>query len=618
MRLLDRFPSLQQLLTNSVNTFRRFPLTLLCAILGTGVAVFLIEDPGLDTAQVLVRLLLTFGLGLPLFTALTLFLEKRQWFGKIAIGCQGLGLVLLTAYHFSLPDEVMHQGAGLIRFILLGLGLHFLVACLPYIGGSQTRGFWQYNMALFYRFLISTIYSAVLFTGLAIALAAADQLFGLKVDGDRYGQLCVIMAGIFNTWVFLAGIPRDFEALDRATVYPKGLAAFAQYILLPLVALYFVILIAYEAKIVITWNWPIGWVSELVLWFAVVGILSLVLLYPLRMQEEKRWVRTFINWFFRALVPLVAMLFLAILRRISDYGVTEPRYLVLVMAIGLAIVVIYFLISKARDIRIFPILLCAGSLVAAYGPLSASAVSLWSQQSRLETVLARNGMLQSDFTHEAEHELTLEDRKDMSSIIDYICDRHGLEPFSKWLGEDAIDSIDSLDDDDTRASQRADIARLFGFEYVNQYRGKGSNSMFTVSSETTGSSARAVVITGYDYLVSFRLAEHNDFESAFSLDTDSCFVNLNADDLILKVHVGNDRTDSTGVAKLQLSAALDSLVAKYDYKDTPVSARTFTLAGSNFDAKLILENIRGKRESDSLQVRAFDGYLLLSQNWSDR
>ena len=34
--------------------------------------------------------------------------------------------------------------------------------------------------------------------------------------------------------VFLAGIPRDLDALDRATAYPKGLVAFAQYILLPL------------------------------------------------------------------------------------------------------------------------------------------------------------------------------------------------------------------------------------------------------------------------------------------------------------------------------------------------------------------------------------------------
>lgn len=607
MSLLDRFPSFQQLLASSVSAIRRFPLTFLCTILGTGVAVFLIEDPEPDTTRTLVRMLLTFGLGLPLFIALTLFLEKRQWRGKIALGFQGVGLVLLLAYYFSLPQGVMYQGAGLIRFLLLGLGLHFLVACLPYIGGSQTRGFWQYNMALFQRLLLSAVFSTALFIGLAIALAAADHLFGLEVAGKRYAQLCVIMVGIFNTWVFLAGIPKDFEALDRAREYPKGLAAFAQYILLPLVALYFVILIAYEAKIVITWNWPKGWVSELVLWFAVVGILSLMLLYPLRKQEEKRWIRTFIDWYFCALIPLVAMLFLAILRRISDYGFTEPRYLVLMMAIGLVIVVIYFLISKARDIRIIPILLCAGSLVAAYGPVSASAVSLGSQQNRLEGLLIKNGMLQKDADKDAAQVPTLEDREQMSSIIDYICDWHGREQFSKWLGEEAIDSLDT----DTGISIRGQIARSLGFEYINKLRIPGPESIFKISSATSGLCAKSLAVTGYDYLVEFYLAGYDNFEAAFRLAADSCFVSFDTNSLVLKINVGDNRTDTTGAAEFQLSAALDSLVSRYNHMNVPESSRTFSLSKTNYEIDFILEMVSGGLEKDRLSIRDFEGYLLL-------
>ena len=108
------------------------------------------------------------------------------------------------------------------------------------------------------RFLLAYLYSNVLFLGLAIALASADHLFGFDVEENNYLYLFAIIAGVFNTWVFLAGVPKDLNTLNQTTDYPKGLKLFTQYILLPLVSLYFVILIAYELKITIEWNWPRG------------------------------------------------------------------------------------------------------------------------------------------------------------------------------------------------------------------------------------------------------------------------------------------------------------------------------------------------------------------------
>ncbi len=410
--------------------------------------------------------------------------------------------------------------------------------------------------------------------------------------------------------MFLAGVAKDLEALEQVTDYPKGLASFAQYILLPLVALNFVNLISYEAKIIITWSWPKGWVSELVLWFSVVGLLSLVVLYPLRKQEERRWVRTFVSWFFRALIPLVSMLFLAILQRISDYGVTEPRYLVLTMAVGLAIITLYFLISKAKDIRMIPILLSAAALLAAYGPWSASAVSLHSQQSRLENLLTQNGMLANGSLMKGEHNLSLEDRRDMSSIIDYMGRWHGSQAFSGWLGESAVDSLDS----GTRSSQSREIAELFGFEYAASYGEPGSALRFSISSGDADSDARSFVVTGFDYLIGFRLVDHDDFEGAFPLDTDSCFVSLDEGRLVLEVCFGQDRGAHAGALRFQLSDALDSVVATYGDNDVPVGARTFVLSGDDYEARLVLEHVRGTKEPDGLQISVFGGHLLLRRH----
>ena len=111
--------------------------------------------------------------------------------------------------------------------------------------------------------------------------------------------------------------------------YPKGLKNFTQYVLLPLISLYLVILICYEAKILVTLSLPVGWVSYLVLVFAIFGILSFLLVHPIATQTANLWMRTFNRWFYFLLIPLLGLLFWAILYRINLYGFTHERYYVL-------------------------------------------------------------------------------------------------------------------------------------------------------------------------------------------------------------------------------------------------------------------------------------------------
>jgi hypothetical protein len=65
--------------------------------------------------------------------------------------------------------------------------------------------------------------------------------------------------------LFLAGFPRDFSNPATISDYPQGLKIMTQYVLLPLVTLYLLILYAYLAKVIFTAHWPSGWVAYLVL-----------------------------------------------------------------------------------------------------------------------------------------------------------------------------------------------------------------------------------------------------------------------------------------------------------------------------------------------------------------
>ena len=475
MSLLKKLPSYDFLLNNAVDSFKRFPLTLVCAVVGTSLAVYMLEyEKMFDELILQQKLIALSALGIPLSLALTFLAEKLKFskIGKLAF--QGITILFLIIYYFTLPEAVFEVESHAIRFAVLFTGFHFLVACLPYLMSGESNGFWQYNKSLFIKFLIATLFGNVLMYGLMIALAAADHLFGMDVEGIRYPQVGFIVTGIIMTWIFLASLPKDLDKLDSIESYPKGIRGFAQYILMPLVLLYFVILFTYELKIIINWNWPKGWVSNLVLWYSVVGILSLLLLNPIREKIEYKWVKVFSNWFYRLLVPLVGMLFLAIIVRVSDYGITESRYYVLAMAVGLSVVTLYFIFSRKRDIRIIPIVLTMIALLSAFGPWSAFSASKSSQTSRLEKLMIDNGILVEGKIQKTESVVSLDDKKNISSIVSYLIDRHGPESFEKWL-----DSTEyALLEDTSRYSQDKIIINKMGFEYVSRYTNTELNNEY--------------------------------------------------------------------------------------------------------------------------------------------
>src|SRR5690606_19950461 len=183
-----------------------------------------------------------------------------------------------------------------------------------------------------------------------------------------YGQLFVLIAVGFNTLFFLAGVPAAFDATPSAEPYPKGLKIFTQYVLIPLMTIYLAILLVYEIKILVEWEMPKGIVATLILGYAVFGMLSLLLIWPTRGDDGNRWVRLFSRSFYLTMLPLIVLLALAVYQRVSHYGFTEERYILMVLTIWLAAITAYFLSSQKDDIRLIPVSLAALALLSTFGP----------------------------------------------------------------------------------------------------------------------------------------------------------------------------------------------------------------------------------------------------------
>lgn len=428
-----KLPSLDQLAASAASVLRRFPEVVACAAVAGLAAV---EAVGQETIGFAARLAFTSTLGLPLFITLTLVSERRGWAPRLRWAVSALGMALLVFLYYRLrpwDDEALGQ-----RWMHLVLTFHMAATVVPYLGFKASHGFWQYNRVLFFRFLLATLYSGVLFAGLSLALAAIDNLLGISVPDLHYPRLFFLIAFFFHPIHFLAGVPADFEELERSRYYPGALRVLSQFVMLPLVAVYVTILLLYLGRIVVTGTWPSGWTGYLVSSLAVAGIFSLLVAYPERIAGGRAWLDRYALAFWVAILPASVMVLLALWQRIEQYGVTERRYLLGVLAVWLGATALHRVITRTRDIKGIPLTLTIIGAATFVGPWSAYAAAERSQAGRVEEILAAHGGLVEGRVAAEPVEIPFDEWEQVEEAVGYLIDNHGTGVVERWVGGDAL------------------------------------------------------------------------------------------------------------------------------------------------------------------------------------
>jgi hypothetical protein len=539
--------SIRQVCLEARGAARRFPLVLFCALALVITALILIENEPKQSMGFPV--LFSAMLGLPLLAALALCAEKQKLSPGLSLSTQLLGVLLLVAYGFSVPTSFQHEQADFfIRFGLLAAGLVLLVMIAPYLKKGEMNGFWQYNKTLFFRLFIAAIFSAVLYAGLAIALTALDKLFGVSIPGKRYGELWVLVVGLFGPWFFLAGVPEDLDSLDRTDEYPKVLKIFAQYILLSLVIVYLLILYAYLLKILMQWNWPKGWVSSLILGFSATSILSLFLMHPIRNRSENAWIRAAGKWLYIVLIPLIVVLFLAVTERIGDYGITESRYVGIALGLWLSAQVVYFLFSKSKSIKFTIGSLCLLAFLISFGPWGMLSVSQRSQVGRLGRLLIKNGVLVNGLVHKEHGKVSQEDSQEISSIVSYLNGIHGYKAIQPWFA-------DKLKED-AKSGSAVNLAPpkvldKMGIEFIDSRSAAGGQAYRLFETKA------AVDISGYD-----RMLREQVVNGEYRFDGEGITYSVSKDLGSMNIMIGNTRT---GFNAVQVNIAAFANQILHDY-----------------------------------------------------
>lgn len=625
-----KLPSLNYLAQNAGRTFLRFPLSILCGAGGAAISIYLVENQeDIKNYFPCINLLLTFALGISLFFSADVFSYAKGFSRQKRFLLSAFVALVLVAIYFSLPgfDSTQNTSVPYVRYTIYSITAHLLVAFIPFIGAGRLNGFWHYNRILFVRILAALLYSGFLYAGLALALGSLDFLFDIDLHEKLFFDLFAFIGGVFNTWFFLAGIPDNFDSLDDIHEYPKATKIFSQYVLLSLLVLYIIILYIYSGKIVFLWSWPKGLVSYLVACVAVLGILTLLLIHPYGNLPGNHWIKKFSRSYYLILVPLIALLFIAIGMRVNDYGVTVNRYVILLLGVWLTIVAAYF-ISGKENIKFIPISLAVILMLVSFGYWGMFSVSERSQVNRLQAILEqgnilKDGKIQKEVIwfrdslpktfiprdQESTNEGQLSDslHNEVKSILDYLDDHHGFTSIRGWYGQN-LDSMVKENNKDKlrwgRMNEAEAYMRSMGLPYAHKYD-DGMSDYFNYYAADNG----VISLEDFDYLIDLT-RQSSDMPSGAYLVANREF-KFNApekpgNDAWLISHGDSLRFDVGGML-----AKLKKKYSRSYQSDVPEVEMTLDAESKTIHARFTISQISVYIKDDTEQVNFISGKILL-------
>ncbi len=328
--------------------------------------------------------------GISLFLAIRLWSRsaKEKW----ALSAVAFAILIGFSYrHLEVGD------IRAFRFAQWFLLTHLLVALTPLrdrkrVGGGEADGqLWRFNWYLLTRFVFGGIFCGAMTLGLCGAMKATDLLFDIDFKGDHYG---IVIGFVF----FVVSVFQVLSSIVDTRVGPQGeqvtsdLRRLIQYLFTPLSLVYFVIAYAYIVKIALAQSWPRGVVGFLI--SALIGFVFLTYLMQRPLAGVARfpeWMSAFWKWSFALLIPPVIVLLLAIYRRVQEYGLTESRVVLIVLALWSLGICVYYFRPYRRGIAMIPLSLAAVVAVTFVGPLSPHSFAYRSQVNQLREILNAGG-----------------------------------------------------------------------------------------------------------------------------------------------------------------------------------------------------------------------------------
>ena len=357
--------------------FKRFPLAVAFAIFATIAFIYVFEsNHELTDSKLLYWLSIYPTAATMIALTISLVQESRKKFSVIPHAvAEAVWLAIsiaLVFYHFSANNDT-ERTYVLATWLFIYTTSFLSIFVAPFFKQKDENGFWVFLMKNAKAAVVAIAISAVLLIAIEGFLFGFFNLFDIEPSSVRpFIYSAIICSCTIFPILFFSGIPSIDECLQETPALNKFQTSTNKFIFLPVVSLYILLLYAYIAKIIIQWEMPKGMVSYLVSASMLLMLLRVTQMLPERINPKPSFEKKLLKILPAACIPLVILMSVGIIRRISDYGISEGRYYITAINIFYYIIIAILLIDKIKcKSKYIAIVFCGMFFILTNGPLSA-------------------------------------------------------------------------------------------------------------------------------------------------------------------------------------------------------------------------------------------------------
>ena len=287
---------------------------------------------------------------------------------------------------------------------------------------------------------------------------------------------------------------------------------------------------------------------------------------------------------------------------VSDYGITEPRYIAIVFGIWLVAMIAYFMSSRTGNIRVIPGSLCVFAMLISFGPWGAFQISQESQIARLKGLLVRDSILVNGTVQKAPQSVSAEDRSQISSVIGYLHKIHGLDGIQPWFRENLKE--DSFGAGSTYKDPIF-VTQIMGIVY-DPYWHDASADAVSLRADQSGS----LSIDGYQHLLRARSVFSGSAGKVYPADGISYRIGEGLDTVTFYLNSDDGATDTL---QLSLCPLIDKLVHGHgNPNEIPPDEMSVSGTSSHFKVKIGLQRIQLRRIEGEMKPVSYEAEILYS------
>lgn len=383
--------------------------------------------------------------------------------------------------------------------IKTGVAVFAITMAFIWVPSIKSRiSFNESFLSAFKAFFTSVLFSSVMFLGITLIISSTNLLL-FTVDEKANMHAANIIYILFAIMYFLSLTPfypsakikdKSSTSGELAVKCPRFLEILISYIVMPLTAVFTIILILYIIINIKGSFWENNLLEPMLVSYAV----TVIVVYILASTLRNKFAFVFRKIFPKVLVPIVLFQTVASVLKIGKMGMTHGRYYVILFGIFAIIAGFVFSFLDTSKNGIIAAVLIVFSVISIVPTIDAFTVARNNQMSILEETLIKNDML-NDGKLIADASISDGDKKKITSSFQYLRQM------------DYTRNIEWLEDGD----EYTDFRKIFGFDeseiYINSEKSLYINTKDNIY----------IDIQGYDMFASTNIGIKGDHEEHFDI-----------------------------------------------------------------------------------------------------